>query len=65
MRTEIGINIDGRTRLVEVDASGGKMIMTFTEAEGLYILLSKALGFKGRMKLFFRKKRFSRMVPDQ
>lgn len=45
------IRYDPETNLIELESSNGELSITQSEAGALYILLKKALGFKGRLKL--------------
>ena len=49
------IRYDPETKLIELESSNGELSITQSEAGALYILLKKALGFKGRLKLFMCK----------
>ena len=58
------IKYDPDSRLIEIESSGGTLGITQTEAAALYTLLKKALGFRGRLKLWMNRRMFSQVSPE-
>lgn len=56
---KLTISFDPETNLINLESSGGTLALSQTEASALYIVLRKALGFKGRFKLFLKRKMFT------
>lgn len=54
---KITIMYNEETQLIDIITTGGTLSVNQTEAGALYLLLRKALGFKGRLKLRMLKKR--------
>ena len=57
MKLTISYNPD--TDLLELKSSGGELSLSQTEVGALYIVLRKALGFKGRFRLFMHRRKFA------
>ena len=53
------IRYDPEIRMIEIISSEGTLAVTQTEAAALYTLLKKALGFKGRLKLWMNRRMFT------
>ncbi len=60
-KMQMTIRFNPETKLIELESSGGTLSMSQTEAGALYLLLRKALGRKGRMKLFMKRKMFTQV----
>ena len=57
--TSMTIRYDPEIRMIEIISSEGTLAVTQTEAAALYTLLKKALGFKGRLKLWMNRRMFT------
>ena len=60
-RMQMTIRFNPETKLIELESSDGTLSMSQTEAGALYLLLRKALGRKGRMKLFMKRRMFTQV----
>ena len=58
---KLTIAYNPETNLIEVESSGGTISLSQTEATALYLVLRKALGFKGRVRLFMKRRMFTEM----
>ena len=56
---QMTIRFNPETSLIEIESSGGTLAMSQTEAGALYLLLRRALGRKGRAKLFMKRRMFT------
>ena len=56
------IRYDPEIRMIEIISSEGTLAVTQTEAAALYTLLKKALGFKGRLKLWMNRRMFTQVT---
>ena len=54
----LSIRYDRETGLMDIIATGGTLSVSQTEAAALYTILGKALGFRGRFKLWMHRRMF-------
>lgn len=54
---KVSLNYDENTGLITIRSSGGDITMSQTEVAGLYVILHKTLGLRGRFQIW-RKRRF-------
>lgn len=54
----LSIRYDQETGLMDIIASGGNLSVSQTEAAALYTILGKALGFRGRLRLWMHRGKF-------
>ncbi len=59
MRMTMSFNPE--TKLIDLYSSSGSISLSQTEAGALYLLLKKALGRKGRFKLFMKRRMFTQI----
>ena len=55
---KLTITYNPETNLIDLESAGGMISLSQTEAGALYLLLRKALGRKGRFKLFMKRRMF-------
>ena len=58
----LSIRYDQETGLMDIIASGGNLSVSQAEAAMLYTILGKALGFRGRLKLWMHRKDFKTLA---
>ena len=56
MEGAITLSMDSDTGLMEIEVSGGKLLLSQLEAALIYITLRKTLGIRGRFKLWRMRK---------
>ena len=56
---KLTISFDPETNLINLESSGGTLALTQTEASALYVVLGRALGWKGKVKLFLKRRMFT------
>ena len=60
----ITLSIDSETGLMEIETSGGKLLLSQLEAALIYITLRKTLGIRGRFKLWRMRKQLRTKVSN-